>query len=307
MKYKNLRTIFGEGPRAHYLQKVLEDALKADPKAVKKDHGTHLLAAISRDPNDDEAVVTIKVDNPIRYNQDGSSRLMVMFVGSKFPEGEKTTIQTDHLSLRVDIPLHFAYDRELLNSYLIYHIRFKVDSNDPRFTEESVKPLQHGYIGITKRDIMTRLREHGYKAETNTGSLLHSVWHQLVAQGILMHPVIQLSGTADSLRKIYDLEEEAVAKYTLAPMGLNAIPGGMAGIRMMHQLRLLNGTKVGVAERDAAIERLQRGGFEHGSPCAHYRKGHYRKLPSERLTWVSPCWVNLKEISTESEKPEEST
>lgn len=304
MKYKNLRTIFGEGPRAHYLQQVLEDALRADPKALKKDHGTHVIAAISRDPSDDEAVVTIKVDNPIRYDQDGSSRLMVMFVGSRFPEGEKTTIQTDHLSLRVDIPLHFAYDREILNSYLIYHIRFKVDSNDPRFTEASVKPLQHGYIGITKRDIMTRLREHGYKAETNTGSLLHGVWHQLVAQGISMHPVIQLSGTADSLKKVYDLEEEAVAKYTLAPMGLNAIPGGMAGIRMMHKLRLLNGVKVGVAERDAAIERLQRGGFEHGSPCAHYRKGHYRKLPNERLTWVSPCWVNLKEISTE---PEQST
>ena len=78
MRYKNLRTIFGEGPRAHYLQQVLEDALKTDPKAVRKDHGTHVIAAISRDPNDDEAVVTIKVDNPIRYDQDGSSRLMVM-------------------------------------------------------------------------------------------------------------------------------------------------------------------------------------------------------------------------------------
>jgi len=307
MKYRNLRTIFGDGPRADYLQKVLEGALKTHRKAIEKDRGTHILAGISRHPKDDESIIAINLDNPIRTGQDGSSRLMVMFVGSNFPEGEKASIRPDHLSLRVDVPLHFAYDKELLKEYSIYHIRFKVDSDDKRFTEESVKPLQHGYIGITKRDIMTRLREHGYKAETNTGSLLHSVWHQLVAQGIAMHPVIQISGSADSLGKIYALEEEAVGKYTLAPMGLNAIPGGMAGIRMMHQLRLLNTTKVGVAERDAAIERLQRGGFEHGSPCAHYRKGHYRKLPSGRLTWVSPCWVNLKEILTEPEKPEEST
>ena len=304
MKYRNLRTLFGDGPRASYLSEVLESARKTHPKAVEKSRGTHILAAITRHPQEESAIVKVTLDDPVRTNQDGSSRLMVMFIGSRFPEGEKTSIEPEHLSLRVDIPLYYAYDKEPLKEYSVYHIRFKVSDKDPRFTEDSVKPLQHGYVGITKRDIMTRLREHGYKAETNTGSLLHSVWHQLVAQGIHMHPVIQISGTADSLAKVYELEEEAVAKYTLAPMGLNAIPGGMAGIRMMHELRLLNSTRVGVAERDAAVERLQRGGFEHGSPCAHYRKGHYRKLPNERLTWVSPCWVNLKEISTE---PEEST
>jgi len=304
VKYRNLRTLFGDGPRASYLSEVLESARKTHPKAVEKSRGTHILAAITRHPQEESAIVKVTLDDPVRTNQDGSSRLMVMFIGSRFPEGEKTSIEPEHLSLRVDIPLYYAYDKEPLKEYSVYHIRFKVSDKDPRFTEDSVKPLQHGYVGITKRDIMTRLREHGYKAETNTGSLLHSVWHQLVAQGIHMHPVIQISGTADSLAKVYELEEEAVAKYTLAPMGLNAIPGGMAGIRMMHELRLLNSTRVGVAERDAAVERLQRGGFEHGSPCAHYRKGHYRKLPNERLTWVSPCWVNLKEISTE---PEEST
>lgn len=302
MKYRNLRTLFGDGPRASYLSEVLESARKTHPKAVEKSRGTHILAAITRHPQEESAIVKVTLDDPVRTNQDGSSRLMVMFIGSRFPEGEKTSIEPEHLSLRVDIPLYYAYDKEPLKEYSVYHIRFKVSDKDPRFTEDSVKPLQHGYVGITKRDIMTRLREHGYKAETNTGSLLHSVWHQLVAQGIHMHPVIQISGTADSLAKVYELEEEAVAKYTLAPMGLNAIPGGMAGIRMMHELRLLNSTRVGVAERDAAVERLQRGGFEHGSPCAHYRKGHYRKLPNERLTWVSPCWVNLKEISTELEE-----
>ncbi len=299
MKYRNLRVLFGDGARADYLQEVLERARKEAPKAVDKNYGTHLLAGMSRYTGDDRAITKIILDNPIRVGQDGSSRLMVMFLGSNFDGHQKTSIAPEHVSLRVDVPLHYAYDRELLKEYSVYHIRFKVSSEDKRFTEESVKPLHHGYIGITKRDIMTRLREHGYKAETNTGSLLHSVWHQLVGQGIAMHPVIQISGTADSLGKVYEMEEEAVAKYTLAPMGLNAIPGGMAGIRMMHELRLLTSTRVGVKERDEAIERLQRGGFEHGSPCAHYRKGHYRKLPSERLTWVSPCWVNLKEMSVE--------
>ena len=302
MKYQNLRTIFGEGARASYLSKLLEKVRQVAPKAIEKERGTHVLAAMTRDPTDPDGLMIINIANPIRMNQDGGSRLMVMFVRSHVPEDRYGKIEPEDLALRVDVPLHYAYDREMLKEYSVYHIRFKVSDKDSHFTQESVKPLHHGYIGITKRDIMTRFREHGYKAETDTGSLLHSVWHQLVAQGIRMHPVIQISGTADSLGKVYELEEEGVAKYTLAPMGLNAIPGGMAGIRMMHKLRLLNSTRVGVAERDAAIERLQRGGFEHGSPCAHYRRGHYRKLPNEKLTWVSPCWVNLKEISTESEE-----
>lgn len=295
MKYKNLRTIFGDGERTKYLQEILEKALKQAPKAIAKDKGTHIIAGISQNPADNSCFTEVIISDPIRQNQDGNSRLMVFFMGSNFVGDQLTSIEPEHLSLRVDIPLHFAYDREILQEYSIYHIRFKISDQDPRFTEDSVKPLQRGYIGITKRNMMIRLKEHGYKAETNTGSLLHSVWHQLVAQGIRMHPVIQISGSADSLGKIYKLEEDAVAKYTLAPMGLNAIPGGMAGIRMMHELRLLNSTRVSVQERDEAIERLQRGGFDHGSPCTHYRKGHYRKLADSRLTWVSPCWVNLKE------------
>lgn len=299
-RYKNLRTIFGDGWRADYLAKILDQALKLDPKGIKKDRGTHVLAAFchknSIESNDYRPIF---VANPIRQNQDGSSRLMVMHMDYRWGEYDSPKpILPENLIMRVDIPLAFAYDKELLKEYSLYHIRFKVSDKDPRFTNDSVKPLQHGYVGITKRAILTRFSEHSYKAKTNTGSLLHSVWHQLSDQGIAMHPVIQISGTADSLGKIYQMEEEMVAKYTLAPMGLNAIPGGMAGIKMMHELRLLNSTRVGVDERDEAVERLQRGGFEHGSPCAHYRKGHYRKLTDGRLTWVSPCWVNLKEAET---------
>jgi hypothetical protein len=295
IKYKNLRTIFGDGWRANYLAKILDEALKTNPKSVNKNRGTHIIAALSKY---EDRYVPVTLSDPIRENQDGSSRLMVMHMDHNWNTmNGPMPILPENQSMRVDIPLFFAYDREILKEYSLYHIRFKVSSEESRFTEDSIKPLQHGYVGITKRGILTRFVEHGDKARTNTGSLLHSVWHQLSAQNIAMNPVIQISGTADSLGKIYQMEEDMVAQYTLAPMGLNAIPGGMAGIKMMHKLRLLTSTKVGVDERDAAIERLQQGGFEHGSPCTHYRKGHYRKLADNRLTWVSPCWVNLKETN----------
>lgn len=85
------------------------------------------------------------------------------------------------------------------------------------------------------------------------------------------------------------MEDLAVQKETLTPVGLNAIPGGEAGIKMLHELALLKGRKVGIDERDAAVERLQQ-----ESPCAHYRRGHMRKLPTDKLTFVKPCWVNVK-------------
>lgn len=99
-----------------------------------------------------------------------------------------------------------------------------------------------------------------------------------------------------NLQAAYDFEERSVAKSgTLAPGGLNAIPGGMAGIRMMHELRLLNGSSpISLEKRDAAIEKL----LTHGatSKATHYRSGHVRKLDGgQRTTWVRSCWVNMAE------------
>ena len=244
-------------------------------------------------------------------DQPGSSRLMVT-IHRKPPDlkliDESTGLHGGDVSpkdkiLRVDIPFQYVFDAYLLKKYVVYHIRFSVAKEETRLTEKDCEPLFRGYIGITKRGYLTRFAEHEEKARTNTGYLLHSVWHSLLKEGIEMNPVIQIGATADSLKDIYKLEEEAVEQMSLTPRGLNAIPGGMAGIRMMHELRLLNSTKVGVDERDAALIALQQRAHAHGSPCAHYRRGHMRKLESGRLTYVKPCWVNLKgneEISSQN-------
>lgn len=298
IKYRNLAWCFPAEPIFLRIRSLLERARELHPQAIKKPLGTHVLAVFSPEARDPFGFTPIEIENFVQEGQDGSSRLMVVVTNRPYEDGCQVKVSTPDVKLRMDIPLAFAYDEEELKKYLIYHIRFKVDQHDPHFTEQTSEPLRRGYVGITKRWFFQRFLEHENKAKTNTGFLFHSVWHTLWREGVRFHPSIQICGSAHTLKEIYDMEEHAVEKYTLAPLGLNAIPGGMAGIRMMHKLRLLNSLKVGVEDRDAAIERLQRGGFAHGSPCAHYRKGHLRKLPDERLTWVSPCWVNLKEVET---------
>jgi hypothetical protein len=243
-----------------------------------------------------EIKVSFACVSTIGRDMPGSSRVMI-FLHKKRPvdeNGELLAITHTDVTLRVDVPFFIAFDKYALEKYTLYHIRFSVSDLDTRLTEKDCDPLFHGYIGITKRGYMTRFMEHYEKAKNNTGYLFHSVWHSLMQEGINMYPVIQINGTTETLKEIYFLEEELVREHTLTPMGLNAIPGGMAGIKMMHELRLLNSTKVGIDERDAALEALQQRTHAHGSPCAHYRRGHMRKLETGKLTFVKPCWVNLK-------------
>lgn len=229
---------------------------------------------------------------PVVAPYDGNTRLMLYILKG----GTKQIHTFRDVAIRIDIPLALLLTPEKMQDYTIYHIRFCIDRGDTALDAASKAPLQHGYFGITKRDAFTRYREHQAKALNAEGHLLHTVWAGLMRSSVEYHPVLQISGYADTLKKAYAYEEFVVAQMSLAPMGLNAIPGGEAGIKMLHSLALLKGGRklAGVGERDAAIERLERRAGKSGSPCAHYRKGHFRNIQSGKIAWVSPCWVNLK-------------
>jgi hypothetical protein len=296
--WKNIEYCFSSHGMQEKIKRDLQVA-KLHPLGIDDVNGIQIHTVFYMD-QETSKMSFLNSSNFVHRNMDGSSRLMVFILAFKPLIIENQVIgQPDYL-MRIDIPLHLAYDKELIEQYALYHIRFKINEDNQRFTEKTSEPLRRGYIGITKRGFMTRFMEHKKKAVANTGFLFHSVWNSLLQEKIPMYPVVQVCGSAETLKEIYTLEESAVERFTLTPLGLNAIPGGMAGIRLMHKLRLLNSLKVGIDERDAAIEKLQRGNFAHGSPCAHYRKGHVRKLTNDKLTYVSPCWVNLKEVESQT-------
>lgn len=202
--------------------------------------------------------------------------------------GAKSEMYDDHVScLRIILPVSLL--RETPKKYFIYNVGFK---SVLEIGAAADNPLSNGYYGITKRNPFVRFREHQRDAATGVGHILHKTWHGLVKRKMRRTVRFFVADQYDTLDEAYAAEERRVDEFTLAPKGLNAIPGGMKGIRMMHQLRLLHGTRqVSVDDRDAALVRLEQA-HDRNSPCAHYRTGHFRTLPTGNMTWVSPCWVN---------------
>ncbi|WP_139789204.1 hypothetical protein [Manganibacter manganicus] len=187
-------------------------------------------------------------------------------------------------------------------SYTIYNVQFQFPEE---LTDSSFDVFKSGYIGVTSRHPMQRFNEHRRDMLNGGGHFFHSAWRSLAGieerwgvdipnSGKVM-PSFCLIGRADTLDEIYELENRYVAKHTLAPKGLNAIPGGREGLKYIH-LWKENQPLADIDARDAALIDLEKG---RSAAAAHYRKGHIRHLPEgfqKRTTWVSPCWVNLPKL-----------
>ena len=220
-------------------------------------------------------------------NLEGSSRVCVNYYDMPMPGID---VQLGVPSLRLDIPTSVLRGKGK-PVFWLYNIRFQMLAEDAEVDARGMRPFRVGYFGITKRSVFERFKEHQMKVKNGGGHILHKAWRALIETEMSFHPVVQISATRKNLDEIYEVEEHAVAERSLTPMGLNAIPGGYAGIKMLHQLALLSGNRRVLPEdRDVALENLERSA---AGRCTHYRSGHIRHLPSGKSTWVSPCWVNL--------------
>jgi hypothetical protein len=104
------------------------------------------------------------------------------------------------------------------------------------------------YIGITSRDWTTRFREH--LQATARGSQLpfhRALRDDFATCNTRFHYVLML---LPSKEKAEDAEEQFVAQRSLFPKGLNAIPGGRAGIRFLASINALK-PREEVAAEDA--------------------------------------------------------
>ena len=241
-----------------------------------------------------------------------SSNLRFVFVNDKYNEAElNSKLQRNEMidglsfcSLIFSLDINWLMMREFQKvKYFLYQIYFTTKSEGhTKLDKKTLDRLRHGYIGITSRNIVTRFIEHLRLAQSNSGSMLHSVWHSMMAYDDIV-PILTLAGIGPDLDFIYQMEEDLVEQHSLAPVGLNAIPGGWAGIKMLHTLGLTNKRKMKLItpeDRDDALTRLERLNHPHGSPCCHYRRGHLRKLSETRHTYVTGHFVNAdKEIQNE--------
>jgi hypothetical protein len=233
----------------------------------------------------------------------GNRRLRLVMADFEMETGthgkpDLSHVKWGRVSGRIDLPLALIRKgAERLENYILYHVRFNLDAAHG-LEAGSRDPLLRGYFGITRRSPYVRLREHLEKAINNNGSLLHSAWHALREHHSGAHPVFQITGSATTLKEIYEFEEKVVAEHTLAPKGLNAIAGGEAGIRQLYKLGVLapRSKLPSYEERDAALAEIERTG---GTPKAHYRRAHIRRLDETRTTFVNGCWVAVKPVVAE--------
>lgn len=175
--------------------------------------------------------------------------------------------------------------------YTLYRVSFGTSISNISILDSTFSAFGSGYIGITKRSPLQRFREHMRDMRSGNGYLFHTSWRALKKLLPEVTPQFTLCYREETLDAIYEHEEAAVARYTLAPKGLNAIPGGKAGLRMLHMLR--DGRPIPTpGERDAILRQMADGRGQ-GAKTTHYRSGHVRKLADGKKTWVSPCWINL--------------
>jgi len=204
----------------------------------------------------------------------------------------------------INISKHIADGSTELDKYCLYHIWFAF-SDWKEISAEFRNQVIRGYYGITRRGILRRFMEHYDKAGEGTGFLLHDIWRMVNKthsglrlkneRGIAVH--LTLVDSAHTLPEIYDMEEKAVeygtycSERTLRPDGLNAIPGGYAGIRFLHELGVTKNNKLSPEQRDDILASL--GHKKGGTPCPHYRRAHLRQYPNGKIVPVRDCWVAL--------------
>ena len=175
--------------------------------------------------------------------------------------------------------------------YTLYRIDFGAGIKHITSLDETFSAFASGYVGVTKRSPLQRFKEHLRDAASGNGYLFHSSWRALTKAVPGVVPSFTIMERAKTLDEIYELEEYYVCKYTLAPMGLNAIPGGKAGFKFLG-LQPKKGVLPSTEQRDHAVNLLA---AESKTRVSHYRIGHVRNLPSGKKTWISPCWVNMAE------------
>jgi hypothetical protein len=156
-------------------------------------------------------------------------------------------------------------------------------ARDHMIYEHHIAPMDHSqeqlgeqfkaarYIGLTSRNWQTRYREHQRDALTGSELLFHTTLASVFPEG----GVSQVGmGVFEIVRSglcfISELEyvnltydeamqiEEKLVERTLHPAGLNMIPGGFAGLKLLHKLGFLSRAKATVEERNlAAAKYLQ--------------------------------------------------
>ncbi len=196
----------------------------------------------------------------------------------------------------IRIPLALLTDPDLpsrpFGTSWLYQIRFNTAAarRDGRIDATFSDMVGRGYVGVTSRPFVKRMIEHHMDMRMGRGHLLHSVWRDLAERGFPYRTIAQISAWDADADAIYALEEEVVGANTLAPLGLNMIPGGRNGIAMLKGMGF-DGVTMETRNRilGEAIKSNVKG-------LPFYRRPHLRQYRPGCWTMVKGAWVRYSSL-----------
>ena len=154
------------------------------------------------------------------------------------------------------------------------------------------------YVGITGRNWLTRLSEHVGEMRRGSRRAFYEEWRR----SLNLDDVLFASNLVEinlTYKEAMQWEEVLVDRVAYGPNGLNMIPGGFKGQRLLHEANLLGRKNKSLGDREKAISEYARRHSRKGIPNPfmadlwkndeHYLKvneSHPKRLSAEQVRHV---------------------
>lgn len=176
----------------------------------------------------------------------------------------------------IDFPLQLImkyYPHKAKGDYFGYCHSIAIQDENSRTKDE------YFYVGVTRRNWLTRMAEHFREINSGSNKTFHRAWRNHIGRRdvILTSQLVVTNHTFD---EIMHWEEVMVDRNMESGTSLNMIPGGFKGMRFLHEHRLTKSPVVSLKERDRAIQEYQK---------QHPRAGIPNLLISE--LWKDDAWA----------------
>ena len=112
---------------------------------------------------------------------------------------------------------------------------------------------EYYYVGITSRNWLLRLNEHLREISSGSRKRFHAAWRDSLGLDNVLF-VSALSEVNLTYEGAMHWEEATVRAKASDKYGLNMIPGGFEGLKLLHKLKLTTSPKVSLEEREKAID-----------------------------------------------------
>ena len=118
--------------------------------------------------------------------------------------------------------------------------------------------IENFYIGITKRNWLTRMGEHFNEINSGSNKLFHKQWRELEGNSNVTLSS-ELITTNHTFEQIMAWEEEQVDAKMVEGTSMNMIPGGFKGLAFLHKHNLLGKYSkrhpISLGDREIAIRK----------------------------------------------------